>query len=220
MQVHGLTRFFLRSEHRLLPSPPTGTEQGAAARGSNLFGSELVSFLGRRCLMVQLTRASQELYRRSPDECFATVADLWQHCRQEREFSQDRWHLPQVLAPRASGSQVTVTLGDDGAVPAERLVVHAALPALRHQQGHGQSIVAGDGQPGTAGDPAVGREADPVAHDRQDRSARSTAWPTRGSGMRTCWLSSASSRPISSRRRPASTEPRGSTAASRICSRS
>ena len=49
--------------------------------------------------MVQLTRASQELYRRSPDECFATVAELWQHTRHEREFSQDRWHLPQVLAP-------------------------------------------------------------------------------------------------------------------------
>ena len=64
--------------------------------------------------MVQLTRASQELYRRSPDECFATVAELWQHTRQEREFSQDRWHLPQVLAPRASGGQVTVTLDDQG----------------------------------------------------------------------------------------------------------
>lgn len=63
--------------------------------------------------MVQLTRASQELFRRSPDECFATVADLWQHCRREREFSQDCWHLPQALAPRASASQVTVTLEED-----------------------------------------------------------------------------------------------------------
>ena len=50
--------------------------------------------------MVQLTRASQELYRRSPDECFSTIEELWQHTRQEREFSQDRWHLPQVLARR------------------------------------------------------------------------------------------------------------------------
>ena len=64
--------------------------------------------------MVQLTRASHELYRRSPDECFATVAELWQHTRQEREFSQDRWHLPQVLSPRASDGQVTVTLDDQG----------------------------------------------------------------------------------------------------------
>ena len=63
--------------------------------------------------MVQLTRASHELFRRSPDECFATVADLWLHCRREREFSQDCWHLPQTLAPRTSGSQVTVTLDED-----------------------------------------------------------------------------------------------------------
>ena len=64
--------------------------------------------------MVQLTRASQELYRRSPDECFSTLEELWQHTRQEREFSQDRWHLPQVLAPRVNGGQVTVTLDDQG----------------------------------------------------------------------------------------------------------
>ena len=64
--------------------------------------------------MVQLTRALQELYRRTPDECFATVDDLLQYTRHEREFSQDRWHLPQVLAPRASASQVTVSLEDDG----------------------------------------------------------------------------------------------------------
>ena len=64
--------------------------------------------------MVHLSRASRELYRRSPDECFATVEDFLQHTRDERESSQDRWHLPQVLAPRASTDQVTVSLGDEG----------------------------------------------------------------------------------------------------------
>ena len=31
-----------------------------------------------------LTRASRELYRRRPDECFDTLSDLAAHCRQRR----------------------------------------------------------------------------------------------------------------------------------------
>lgn len=65
--------------------------------------------------MVELTRAHQELFRRTPDETFNSLGELRQHCLQEREFSEDRWQLPQSMSPRAADGRVTVTLGDDGA---------------------------------------------------------------------------------------------------------
>jgi hypothetical protein len=65
--------------------------------------------------MAQLTRAHQQLYERSPDERFSSLQDLWGHCQQEKQFSNDRWHLPLSLQPRAAEGSVTVTLGDDGA---------------------------------------------------------------------------------------------------------
>lgn len=63
--------------------------------------------------MVNLTRASTELFRRSPDERFPSVNELWEHCQQEKRFSTDCWHLPQLLRPRANGDSVTVTLENE-----------------------------------------------------------------------------------------------------------
>jgi hypothetical protein len=40
---------------------------------------------------------------------------LADYCRQEKQVSLDRWHLPQLLEPHDSGGSVTVKLGDDGA---------------------------------------------------------------------------------------------------------
>ena len=65
--------------------------------------------------MSNLTRAHQELFRRSPDERFASLQELLGHCQQERQFSSDCWHLPQALDPKANDDHVTVQLGDDGA---------------------------------------------------------------------------------------------------------
>jgi hypothetical protein len=65
--------------------------------------------------MANLTRAHHELFRRSDDERFSSLEDLWQHCRQERQFSNDCWHLPQALQPSAADGAVTVTLGDEEA---------------------------------------------------------------------------------------------------------
>jgi hypothetical protein len=45
--------------------------------------------------MTNLTAASQELFRRAPDECFASLDDLHDHCRRQRDESQDLWHRPQ-----------------------------------------------------------------------------------------------------------------------------
>jgi histone H3/H4 len=47
--------------------------------------------------MVNLMRAHKELYRRQPDERFATLDDLWKHCCQSREASTDRWTPPSEL---------------------------------------------------------------------------------------------------------------------------
>jgi hypothetical protein len=60
--------------------------------------------------MVNLTRAHQELYSRMPDERFATLDDLWQHCRETRETSTDRWTPPTDLAVRSmqTGLQLAV----------------------------------------------------------------------------------------------------------------
>jgi hypothetical protein len=64
--------------------------------------------------MSNLTRAHHELFQRGPDERFATLSELQEHCQQERNFSSDCWYLPQSLDPRAVDDRVTVRLGDDG----------------------------------------------------------------------------------------------------------
>lgn len=58
--------------------------------------------------MANLTRASQELFRRSPDECFSSLDELRDHCRQERQFSADAWLLPQRLQPRVVNDSVCI----------------------------------------------------------------------------------------------------------------
>ena len=65
--------------------------------------------------MTILTKAHEELFRRSPDETFPTMQALWDHCYQLREQSQDRWQAPRGLAPKASSNALTLTLGSDGA---------------------------------------------------------------------------------------------------------
>lgn len=65
--------------------------------------------------MADLTRAHDELFRRSADESFSSLSELKQHCQRQKESSQDRWQLPQSLKPQAADNRVTVNLGDDGA---------------------------------------------------------------------------------------------------------
>ncbi len=47
--------------------------------------------------MSTLTKANQELYRRTPDECFETLDELHTHCRVQREDSHDYWERPEQL---------------------------------------------------------------------------------------------------------------------------
>jgi uncharacterized protein DUF932 len=64
--------------------------------------------------MAVLTRASEELFKRSPDERFETLDALWQHCREEKKASEDRWHLPERVQLKPLESAVALALGDDG----------------------------------------------------------------------------------------------------------
>lgn len=41
--------------------------------------------------MATLTRAHQELFRRTPDECFDSFDALYRRCKSDREQSEDRW---------------------------------------------------------------------------------------------------------------------------------
>lgn len=64
--------------------------------------------------MQNLTAANRELFRRSPDECFGSLDSLYQHCLNEIQSSQDRWHPPQAIRPKANESRLDLELGEDG----------------------------------------------------------------------------------------------------------
>ncbi len=63
--------------------------------------------------MQNLTRASEELFRRGPDECFATFDALWQHCQEAKARSVERWHPPTELRVEPYAGQLRL-LGGDG----------------------------------------------------------------------------------------------------------
>lgn len=65
--------------------------------------------------MTNLTKAHQELFARTPDETFASMQELWDHCYRQREQSTDRWHAPDALSARVNNRSLVVTLGSDGA---------------------------------------------------------------------------------------------------------
>ncbi len=60
-----------------------------------------------------LTRASQELFRRTPDECFATLDELWNNCQTQQERSRDLWEMPDDLEAFADGGRLALRIGED-----------------------------------------------------------------------------------------------------------
>ena len=62
--------------------------------------------------MQNLTRAHDELFRRTPDETFETLQSLWEHTQAEKERSTDRWRPPQTLRPVAEENRLRLDLGD------------------------------------------------------------------------------------------------------------
>ncbi len=66
--------------------------------------------------MPNLTRASQELFRRRPDECFASLVALAEHCRKQQETSHDVWVPPETLGTKPLDmDRLILTAGNDGA---------------------------------------------------------------------------------------------------------
>jgi hypothetical protein len=61
--------------------------------------------------MQNLTRANQELFKRTPDQCFETMDDLFKHCDMERNASMDRWHLPGTVRPTKMAGTFSLELG-------------------------------------------------------------------------------------------------------------
>lgn len=64
--------------------------------------------------MTTLTHANRELFRRSADERFPTLAALAEHCRTQKQQSQDRWHPPQTLRPAARDGELLLAANGDG----------------------------------------------------------------------------------------------------------
>ena len=65
--------------------------------------------------MQNLTAASRELFRRSPDECFESLDLLYQRCQADKERSEDFWHWAGELRPVAIEGRLELEVGDKGA---------------------------------------------------------------------------------------------------------
>lgn len=64
--------------------------------------------------MTTLTHANRELFRRSNDERFPSLATLAEYCRGQKQQSLDRWHPPQTLRPIARDGELLITANGDG----------------------------------------------------------------------------------------------------------
>jgi histone H3/H4 len=64
--------------------------------------------------MQNLTRAHNELYRRSPDEHFPSLDALWRHCREQKERSIDQWHPPVLMVPEVQNGGLALRLDQEG----------------------------------------------------------------------------------------------------------
>lgn len=64
--------------------------------------------------MRNLTTASEQLFRRTPDECFASLAALSEHCSGQKKRSLEIWQSPRALtAQPAETGRLTLAAGDD-----------------------------------------------------------------------------------------------------------
>jgi len=61
-----------------------------------------------------LTQASRELFRRAPDERFASLDDLWRHCQDFKERSTERWHCPAEILTAPMSGRLDLMPGGDG----------------------------------------------------------------------------------------------------------
>lgn len=64
--------------------------------------------------MPVLTRASNELFKRKPDECFPSMSDLFRHCQQQKEDAVEKWCAPSDIRPVLFDSIPSLELGQEG----------------------------------------------------------------------------------------------------------
>lgn len=65
--------------------------------------------------MVNLTKAHDELFRRTADERFESLQELIEHCQDQRKLTTELWHMPDLLMPQVDHDSVQLHLGSDGA---------------------------------------------------------------------------------------------------------
>jgi hypothetical protein len=63
---------------------------------------------------MNLTRASKELFRRTPDECFPSLDVLIQHCQWQKEQSVEVWQPPKEIGTRSVGLDRLMLSAGDG----------------------------------------------------------------------------------------------------------
>ena len=64
--------------------------------------------------MQHLTRAHDELFRRTPDERYPSLDALWRHCQEEKEKSVEQWQPPALIRPEMDEGVLTLRLDQDG----------------------------------------------------------------------------------------------------------
>jgi hypothetical protein len=64
--------------------------------------------------MTNLTRASKELFRRPPDECYPSMAALAEFCQWQKDDAVELWQSPSTLSTQAVDSDRLLLSLDDG----------------------------------------------------------------------------------------------------------
>jgi hypothetical protein len=64
--------------------------------------------------MQNLTAATRELFRRSPDEVMESMDALYQRCVDDKERSTDQWHSPREVIPKAVSGRLDLEVGSTG----------------------------------------------------------------------------------------------------------
>ena len=108
-----------------IPRLLTGCGPCAVARERPVVHFKVVCFLffivtrsacgtERMCCMQNLTAATRELFRRSPDEVMESMDVLYQRCQADRERSSEHWHAPVEIVPKATEGRLELEVGSNG----------------------------------------------------------------------------------------------------------
>lgn len=64
--------------------------------------------------MANWMHAHRELFKRTPDEQFSSVASLMKHCKSQRNLSREVWRPPPDVRPRTQDESLILAAGSDG----------------------------------------------------------------------------------------------------------